>query len=760
MLMGSENNSDKNNLPAVTDSGKGRKDAIDLEAEKKEISKRYRHLLRACKSNLDKKDKKLIRLAFDTALEAHKDMRRKSGEPYIYHPIAVAQIVAEEIGLRSAIPVVCALLHDTVEDTYLTLEDIRDLFGPVAEQIIDGLTKIAGVFDHTSSLQAENFRKMLLTLSVDVRVILIKLADRLHNMRTLGSMARDKQLKIASETAYLYAPLAHRLGLYNVKTELDDLALKYTEPEVYKSIADKLRESKRERDKFIAEFIHPIKDELNHQGFKFEIKGRPKSIHSIWEKMKKQGVTFEEIYDLFAIRIIIDTPQNQEKADCWKVYSIVTDSYRPNPDRLRDWISTPKSNGYEALHTTVMSEQGKWVEVQIRSQRMNETAEKGFAAHWKYKESSQESALDEWLTRIREMLENPDSNALDFVDDFKLNLFADEIFVFTPKGDLKTLPVNSTALDFAYEIHTDIGSRCIGAKINHRLVPISHKLNSGDQVEILTSDKQRPKEDWLSFVITAKAKGRIKSALKDEKRILGEQGKEIFDRKIKHLKIPAAEVNMNDILLYYKLPNVLELYYRIAMDAVDLKQLREAVNYKDQRVRNTRTEPTLEDLVTQARGTTDMLVIGENLNKIDYKLSPCCNPIPGDDVFGFITINDGIKIHRVNCPNAMQLMSNYAYRIVKAKWTGQEQISFLAGIRITGMDDVGVVNNITKVISSELKVNMRSISIESNEGLFEGTIMLFVHDTVHLTKLMKKLSSLSGILKNNLNYAHSLRTTT
>lgn len=703
--------------------------------------------MRACKSDLDKKDKKIIRLAFDTALEAHKEMRRKSGEPYIYHPIAVAQIVAEEIGLRSAIPVVCALLHDTVEDTYLTLDDIRDLFGPVAEQIIDGLTKIAGVFDHSSSLQAENFRKMLLTLSVDVRVILIKLADRLHNMRTLGSMARDKQLKIASETAYLYAPLAHRLGLYNVKTELDDLALKYTEPDIYITIAEKLRDTKKERDKFISEFIHPIKDELNKQGFKFEIKGRPKSIHSIWEKMKKQGVTFEEIYDLFAIRIIIDSPQSQEKADCWKVYSIVTDSYRPNPDRLRDWISTPKSNGYEALHTTVMSDQGKWVEVQIRSQRMNETAEKGFAAHWKYKESSQESALDEWLTRIREMLENPDSNALDFVDDFKLNLFADEIFVFTPKGDLKTLPVKSTALDFAYEIHTDIGSRCIGAKVNHKLAPISHTLNSGDQVEILTSDKQRPKEDWLSFVITAKAKGRIKSALKDEKRILGEQGKEIFDRKIKHLKIPVAEINMNDILLYYKLPNVLELYYRIAMDAIDLKQLREAVNYKDQRVRSQRTaEPTLEELVKQARGSTDMLVIGENLNKIDYKLSPCCNPIPGDDVFGFITINDGIKIHRVNCPNAMQLMSNFAYRIVKAKWTGQEQLSVLAGIKITGMDDVGVVNNITKVISSELKVNMRSISIESNEGLFEGTIMLFVHDTEHLTKLMKKLSALSGIL--------------
>ncbi len=748
MVMEFDHNNNKEQSQPTNEagSGKSKKPHIDLEAEKREISKRYRNLLKACKSDLDQNNRKLIRLAFDTALEAHKEMRRKSGEPYIYHPIAVAQIVAEEIGLRSAIPVACALLHDTVEDTHLTLEDIRGMFGPVAEKIIDGLTKISGVFDHTSSLQAENFRKMLLTLSDDVRVILIKLADRLHNMRTLDSMPRDKQLKIASETAYLYAPLAHRLGLYNIKTELDDLALKFTEPEVYRSIAEKLKESKKERDKFIAEFIHPIKDELTKQGFKFEIKGRPKSIFSIWNKMKKQGVTFEEIYDLFAIRIIIETAPQNEKADCWKVYSIVTDSYVPNPDRLRDWISTPKSNGYEALHTTVMSDKGKWVEVQIRSQRMNEIAEKGFAAHWKYKESSHESALDEWLSRIREMLENPDNNALDFVDDFKLNLFADEIFVFTPKGELKTLPVHSTALDFAYEIHSDIGSHCIGAKINHRLVPISHKLNSGDQVEILTSEKQKPKEDWLSFVITAKAKGRIKSALKEEKKVLADQGKEIFDRKIRHLKINETEINLNDILLYYKLPNAMEFYYRIAMDAIDLKQLREAINYKDQRVRSQRTEPSLEEMVRTIRGSSDMLVIGENLNKIDYKLSPCCNPIPGDDVFGFITINDGIKIHRVNCPNAMQLMSNYAYRIVKAKWTGQEQLSFLAGIRITGMDDVGVVNNITKIISSELKVNMRSISIDSNEGLFEGTIMLFVHDTEHLTKLMKKLSSLSGIL--------------
>lgn len=720
------------------------------EEEKNEILKRYRALLKACKPNMHAGDKKLIRLAFDTALEAHKEMRRKSGEPYIYHPIAVAQIVAEEIGLGTT-AIVCALLHDTVEDTHLTLEDVEGLFGKTCATIIDGLTKISGVFDHSSSLQAENFRKMLLTLSDDVRVILIKLADRLHNMRTLSSMAREKQLKIASETAYLYAPLAHRLGLYNIKTELDDLALKYTEPEVYRTLADKLQESKKERDKFIAEFIQPIKDELKKQGFKFEIKGRPKSINSIWNKMKRQGVSFEEIYDLFAIRIIIDTEQYDEKADCWHVYSIVTDSYVPNPDRLRDWISTPKSNGYEALHTTVMSDTGKWVEVQIRSQRMNEIAEKGFAAHWKYKESSTaaESALDEWLHKIREMLENPESNAMDFIDEFKLNLFAEEIFVFTPKGELKTLPVGSTALDFAYEIHSAVGSKCIGAKINHRLVPISHKLQSGDQIEILTSEKQSPKEDWLSFIVTAKAKSKIKAALKEERKFLADEGKDIFLRKLRHLKVDEAALNINDILLYYKVPSSQEFFYRIAIDTLDLKSLRDAIDAKEsqvQKVHHKGEQPSLEEMVKSVRGSSDMLVLGENLDKIDYKLSPCCNPIPGDDVFGFITIHDGIKIHRVSCPNAIQLMSNYGYRIVKAKWTGQQQISFLAGVRIRGVDEVGVVNNITKIISSELKVNMRSISIDSNEGLFDGTIMLFVQDTEHLRKLMKKLQGLNGIL--------------
>lgn len=720
---------------------------LDAEAENKEILKRYKSLLKACRNNIDKTDRKLIRLAFDTALEAHKDMRRRSGEPYIYHPIAVAQIAAEEIGL-GATAIVCALLHDVVEDTHLSLEDIRGLFGPKVEKIIDGLTKISGVFDQTSSLQAENFRKMLLTLSDDVRVILIKLADRLHNMRTLSSLTREKQLKIASETAYLYAPLAHRLGLYSIKTELDDLALKYTEPEVYRSIAQKLQQSKRERDKFISEFIKPLKEEFARQGFNAEIKGRPKSINSIWNKMKKQQVPFEEIYDLFAIRIILDSPPFQEKTDCWRAYSIVTDFFVPNPDRLRDWISTPKANGYESLHTTVMSSSGKWVEVQIRTVRMDEIAEKGYAAHWKYKESAAENALDDWLGRIRELLESAESNAIDFIDDFKLNLFADEIFVFTPKGELKTLPSGSTALDFAFEIHTDIGSRCIGAKINHKLVPISHKLQSGDQVEILTSSKQTPKEDWLGFVVTAKAKSKIKTSLKEEKRALADEGKQKLERKLRGLKINPNSFNINDLLIYYKAPSVLDLYHRIAIEAIDLKNLREFFNDEGQPTQKVvpKNGQSFEELVKNVRGSSDMLVIGENIDKIDYKLSPCCNPISGDDVFGFITVGEGIKIHRTNCPNAIQLMSKHGYRIVKARWTGQKEIAFLAGVRINGVDDVGVVNNITRVISNELKVNMRSISIDSNEGLFEGTIMLFVHDTEHLTKLMAKLKHVNGIL--------------
>jgi GTP diphosphokinase / guanosine-3',5'-bis(diphosphate) 3'-diphosphatase len=724
---------------------------IDLEAERKEILKKYRGLLRSCSNISDKTDKRNIRKAFNIALEAHKDTRRKSGEPYIYHPIAVAQIAVSEIGL-GATAVICALLHDTVEDTDITLEYVERNFGKKVASIIDGLTKISGVFDHTSSLQAENFRKMLLTLSDDVRVILIKLADRLDNMRTLDHMAPNKQLKIASETLYLYAPLAHRLGLYNIKTELEDLGLKYTEPEIYQTIVLKLKKTQAIRTRFINSFVSPIKRELEKYGFRFEIKSRTKSLYSIWNKMKKKSVPFEEVYDLFAIRIIIDTDYEKEKADCWKAYSIVTDFYKPSPERLRDWISTPKANGYESLHTTVMSPTGKWVEVQIRTKRMDEIAEKGYAAHWKYKETTagSESNLDEWINRIRELLEKPEGNALDFIDDFKLNLFAEEMYVFTPKGELKTLPYNATALDFAFEIHTDVGVRCIGAKVNQKLVPLSHNLKSGDQVEVITSKKQRPKEDWLKYVITAKAKSKIKDALKSEKKKVAKEGKSHLEKKLQQFKIPFSTHNISQLLTFYKMPNTTEFFYRIALGNLDLKKLKglNVINGKIELKAFDKEDDKkhFEKLLNTVRGiNSDMLVIGESLENIEYKLSPCCTPIPGDDVFGFVTVSEGIKIHRINCPNAVELMSNYAYRIVKARWTSQELIAFLAGIKISGIDDVGIVNKITQIISSELNVNMRSIGFDSHDGIFDGIIMVYVHDTNHLKDLITKLKKVKGV---------------
>lgn len=723
---------------------------IDLEAERKEILNRYKLLMKACKRRLEKGDKETIRKAFEVAVEAHKEMRRKSGEPYIYHPIAVAQICAEEIGLGTT-GIVCALLHDTVEDTDLTLDDVKGLFGEKVSQIIDGLTKISGVIDNTSSIQAENFRKVLLTMSEDIRVILIKLADRLHNMRTLEHMKRDKQMKIASETLFLYAPLAHRLGLNTIKTELEDLGLKYTDTEGYKEISAKLQETEPERKKFIQKFIEPLKDILSEQGFKFKIFGRPKSIFSIFNKVKTKGVPFEEIYDLFAIRIVIDTPQEQEKSDCWKVYSIITDFYHPSPDRLRDWISTPKSNGYESLHTTVMGPEGKWVEVQIRTVRMDDLAENGYAAHWKYKDSAadKESKLENWLLKIREMLENPDPNALEFIDDFKLNLFSDEIFGFTPKGDMKTLPVGSTALDFAFEIHTQVGEHCIGAKVNHKLVPLSYELKSGDQVEILTSNKQTPKEDWLNYVITAKAKSKIKNSLKEQRRKVAEDGREILERKFYKNKLDFTLQNVNEFCNYLKLPSSQELFYRAALGNVDLKEIKAWIKYKETpgKPHAKKEGPKLEQLVTNARGSSNMLVIGDDMQKLDYKLSPCCNPIPGDDVFGFITINEGIKIHRVNCPNAIKLLSNYAYRVVKAKWMNDQMISFLAGIKIIGTDELGLVNNITKIISNENNVNMRSINFDTEGGMFEGTIMIYVHDTKHLNHLVDNLYKVKGVTR-------------
>jgi GTP pyrophosphokinase len=722
--------------------------AIDLEAEKKEILKRYRALLRACRSTMQKGDKRMIRLAFDMALQSHQNMRRKSGEPYIYHPIAVAQIAAEEIGLGTT-SIVCALLHDVVEDTDITLDDIEREFGKKVAKIIDGLTKISGVFDYNSSLQAENFRKMLLTLADDVRVILIKLADRLHNMRTMEHMPRDKQLKISSETVYLYAPLAHRLGLYTLKSELEDLSMKYMEPVTYKFIAQQLNEKKAERENFIKDFIAPIKDILIEQGLDSDVHGRPKSIHSIWSKMRKKNIPFDEVYDLFAIRIILSSKPENEKSDCWKAYSIVTDLYHPNPDRLRDWISSPRANGYESLHTTVMGPRGQWVEVQIRTTRMNEIAEKGFAAHWKYKEEpNTDSGLDQWIQKVRELLSNPEANAFDFLDDFKMNLFSDEIFIFTPKGSLIQLPINATALDFAFEIHTDIGASCIGAKVNYKLVPLSYKLQNGDQVEIITSSKQSPKEDWLNFVVTAKAKSKIKSSLKEEKRKIAENGKEILERKLKSLKVTYNSDNLYKLAYFFKLPSTLDLFFNVAQGKIDVKQLKEFV--ASEKIIENKPEKLefipIEQLNKKVKGDdNDTLLIGEDLQKLDYKLSTCCNPIPGDDVFGFITVGDGIKIHRTNCPNAAKLMANYGYRIVKAKWNSQKELAFLTGLHITGIDDVGLINKITTVISSDFKVNMRSITVDTEDGIFEGSIMVYVNNTKHLDNLIIKLREVVGV---------------
>ncbi|ATL49774.1 RelA/SpoT family protein [Chitinophaga caeni] len=733
---------------------------LDEEQEKKEIVRQYRALLRALKPRLKKGDRELVRTAFEMAADAHKDMRRKSGEPYILHPLAVAQICVEEIGLgvRSAI---CALLHDTVEDTEITLEDVEREFGNEIAHIVDGLTKISNVIDANNTgnttAQAENFKKILLTLADDPRVILIKLADRLHNMRTLDSMSREKQLKIASETVFIYAPLAHRLGLYNIKSELEDLAMKYTEQDTYREIARRLKETKRERTRYINEFIKPIKEVLQEEGFHFEIYGRPKSIHSIWNKIKTKGVLFEEVYDLFAIRIIMDSTPEKEKAECWKVYSIITDFYHPSPERTRDWLSNPKSNGYEALHVTVMGPNGKWVEVQIRSKRMNDYAEKGLAAHWRYKEgnqSVQESKFDQWFTQIREILSNPDSNTLDFLADFKSNLFTEEIYVYTPKGDLKILPVNSTALDFAYSIHSAVGNRCIGAKVNYKLVPLSHKLRSGDQVEIITSSKQRPSEDWLNIVLTAKAKSKIKDALKEEKRKVAMDGKAALERKLDHLKVSMSNHNINELVQYYKQPSPLDLYYQIAVKNIDLKDLKQfnVIADKLDAPKPVKNHDIPAPVVHEEhrhkelqKKDAELIIFGESSDKIAYKLANCCRPIPGDDVFGFITASEGLKIHRTNCPNAAQLLANYGHRVVKTKWVKNREISFLTGLRIIGMDDVGVIHKITNIISGEQKVNIAALTIESKEGLFEGHIKVYVHDKEELDELVIKLNSLDGI---------------
>lgn len=723
---------------------------MNEEEEKKEILRRYRALLRSLKPKLKPGNKEQVRTAFEMAAEAHKTMRRKSGEPYILHPLAVAMICVEEIGLgvRSTI---CALLHDTVEDTDITLEMIEREFGPEIAKIVDGLTKISNVLDANTSQQAENFKKILLTLTDDPRVILIKLADRLHNMRTLDSMKREKQLKIASETVYVYAPLAHRMGLYNIKTELEDLSMKYMEPDSYRYIAEKLANTKRERTRYINDFIRPLKEKLLQGKFDFEIYGRPKSIHSIWNKMKKKGVSFDEVYDLFAIRIILNSPPEHEKEDCWKVYSLVTDEYNPSPERLRDWLSNPKSNGYEALHTTVMGPHGKWVEVQIRTKRMNDIAEKGLAAHWKYKEgTSEENRFDKWFQQIRDMLAAQDTNSIDFLQDFKISFLAEEIYVYSPKGDIKMLPIGASALDFAFAVHTAIGERCIGAKVNHKLVPIGHKLRSGDQVEIITSTKQRPKSEWLKMVVTTKAKSKIKDSLKEEKRKVAEEGKAMLEKKLVSLGAAMNQSNLEEITGYYKLNSTLDLLYDIAVKKIDLAELKDFQVVGDKILaprpgKSLPEEKPDSSLKKDNKKDNELVIFGESSDKIMYSLANCCKPIPGDDVFGFVTQGEGLKIHRTNCPNAARLMANYGHRVVKTKWVKNKEISFLTGINIVGLDDVGVINKITNLISGTLKININALTIEAKEGLFEGNVKVYVHDKDELDELVENLKLLPGI---------------
>ncbi len=732
--------------------------AAEIAVENAAIAKEYKDLLKISYRTLSTADKKLIRKAFDVAVDAHSEQRRKSGEAYIFHPIAVAKIVASKIGL-DATSIAAALLHDVVEDcSRYTIDDIQQLFGETVARIVDGLTKISSLNkDMNVSMQAENFRKMLLTLHDDIRVIIIKIADRLHNMQTIHSMPEDKQLKIASETLYIYAPLAHKIGLYNIKSKLEDLALKYTEPEVYNDILLKLEESKEEQDLYIKDISKVLTKALNKEKIKYIIKGRPKSIFSIRRKMQNQGVSFEEVYDKFAVRIIYESEEKDEKFIAWKVYSIVTDHFRPNPTRLRDWISAPKSTGYEALHITVMGPKGRWVEVQIRSERMNVIAEKGYAAHYKYKEGEkeQDENLESWIGKLQEVIENPESNAVEFVEQFKLNLYAKEIFVFTPNGELKSLPKDATPLDFSFSIHTEIGMKTRGAKVNGKLVPLNHVLQSGDQVDIITSESAKPTVNWLDYVTTTRAKSKIKSSLKEDKKAVAIEGKEILRRKLKQLKISLNERSINELVNYFKLNTSLDLFYRVGISSIDNTMLKKfatsrsnaLVSYIKNKI--TRTKSATKEAVDKEEITSkyDMLVFGKEEEKLNYKLSSCCNPIPGDIVFGFLSIKEGIKIHKKACPNAVSLQSNYAYRIMSAKWIDSSQQVFRAVIKLTGIDKLGLVNSITKVVSESMNVNIKNINFDSDSGTFKGQIALEVNNNNFVVKLMERLQKINGIEK-------------
>jgi len=720
-----------------------------------QIRNNYNSLIRTLSKDATKEERKLIKKAFDLANSAHHEVTRKSGDPYIIHPISVAKIVSKDIGL-GPIAIACALLHDVVEDTDLTLEFIEKEFGKNIATIIDGLTKISELIDSNKSKQAENFRKMLLTLSNDINVILIKIADRLDNMRSLEHLEERKRKKIASETLYIYAPLAHRLGLYSIKTELEDLGLKYTENDDYFNISKKLNETKKTRELYINKFIKPLKKDIQKAGINIiSIKGRPKSIFSIRKKMVNQQIEFEEVFDKFAIRIITNSEESVEKSDCWRVYSMVTDFYKPNPDRLRDWISTPKANGYESLHTTVMGPDGHWVEVQIRSKRMDEIAEKGLAAHWIYKKDKKSNIKDDnvnnWINGIRELLDQPNANAIDFLDEFKLNLFSKEIVVFSPKGELVTLPKGATSLDFAFNIHTDLGKRCLGTKVNGKLVPISHRLKSGDQIEIIVSDKQSPKESWLDFVITAKAKNKIKSSLNEEKKKIAKEGKEILKRKLKHLRTSFSEKIVNELQSYFKLQDSQELFYRVAIGKINNSEIKKYVKNKEswytffrQKLVRKNKAKIKNEVEKKER---KVLRFGEDRETLDYKTGSCCNPIPGDEVFGFITVKDGIKVHSYDCPNAIRLKTNFDYRTIEGYWINVEDMAFKAKIEISGIDSTGIVNKITKIISNDMHVGMDSINFKNENGFFTGKISIMVKNKIHINKLIERIRKIDDVKK-------------
>jgi len=729
--------------------------SYDLEQENKEILARYKDLISNTYRTLDEENNKLIRKAFDIALDAHKDQRRKTGEPYIYHPIAVAKIVATEIGL-GATSIACALLHDVIEDSDYTYEDLKKIFGEKIASIVNGLTKISIMNHQNISVQSENYRKLLLTLSEDFRVILIKIADRLHNMRTLESMAPDKQKKIASETVYIYAPLAHRLGLYNIKSELEDLSLKYNNPDIYTEITEKLELEKESRERYIEEFKNEVSERIKEEGLNFTIKGRAKAISSIYRKMLKQGVSFEEVFDNYAIRIIYKSDAKNEKFLAWKIYSIVTDVYHSNPSRMRDWITQPRSTGYESLHLTVLGPDKKWIEVQIRSERMDEIAEKGVAAHYKYKEgykqSSDDRNFERWVTEIREVLEQQQNlTTSELLDNIKLNLYSKEVFVFTPKGEIKILPTNATALDFAFSVHSDLGMKCLGAKINGKLVPISYVLQNGDQVDILSSQNQKPKSDWLEFVVTSKAKSKIKSYLNSQKNQIVEEGKEILQRKLRHAKITFSEDEVNKLQKFFNLKTSQELFLKFQTNELDASSLRKYIESKNvfnnllSRFRKSPSKNSTGVFDEPKHQNLDMIVFGKDEEKLNYTFAKCCNVIPGDKIFGFITISEGIKVHSDNCPNAINLRAQYDYRVIPAKWVNAESFKNRVKIEIEGLDRMGMINDITTVISGAMGMDMKSMSIESNNGVFTGNINLEVKNKSQLEQTFKKLKEINGV---------------